>query len=718
MKGRIKKLLLTLLIAMAVVFIGVTPVKSEAARKLPVGGLVQKPMPKNLGVEKMADDDTFAIKTTPRKARFTTGRHYQYLTDEEKFLYEAFYCAALDGNYVPYAKHDKTEEYENYAVVIHTGKESYLEKFQNDAAISYALMKAQFAAACDHPDRVELDMVGLYGFGGKVDNGTYTTYMILVAEADDSKFEQYDAAIKQNVETIVNEIKTNRGATSPWDAVNEKIAYDYYCGEYNLEYDEANMEKSFDYCHTAYGSLVLHKAVCDGYSKGFALIMEKLGIPTMVNDGIAYFTNGGGGGHAWNMVQLDGNWYELDTTWDDGEGDTVTHDFFNKTSSEYRTGENTDASKSKHVRTFEMNYAAIRYPAATGTHWTEPYITAGNYARDTEINLNSISFQNSVYFFEPNMECKLDVILAPENATNKLYRLESSDSSVVAILNNNVYAQEPGVATITAYGILDDSVTGKCTIIVSKNKIAVTGISVDKEITIGYGEETELGVTITPEDAENKEYAIESSDEEVVAVVGDKIKGLKKGSATLTLKTLDGAFTAETNVTVDILPGTAFEVNGYKYRVTGTDTAELTGSKNANLNIPKSFEAAGATFKVTAIADKAFYKNKKILTVKGGKNLKLVGRDAFFKCTKLKSADLSATGITEFGYQAFFGCKKLATLKINGNTLQSSEKDIITGIKKKAKFQVCTKTKKKYKSIVKLLQETGVGKVTFKRVKK
>ena len=315
MKGRIKKLLLTLLIAMAVVFIGVTPVKSEAARKLPVGGLVQKPMPKNLGVEKMADDDIFAIKTTPRKARFTTGRHYQYLTDEEKFLYEAFYCAALDGNYVPYAKHDKTEEYENYAVVIHTGKESYLEKFQNDAAISYALMKAQFAAACDHPDRVELDMVGLYGFGGKVDNGTYTTYMILVAEADDSKFEQYDAAIKQNVETIVNEIKTNRGATSPWDAVNEKIAYDYYCGEYNLEYDEANMEKSYNYCHTAYGSLVLHKAVCDGYSKGFALIMEKLGVPTMVNDGIAYFTNGGGGGHAWNMVQLEGTWYICCTTY-------------------------------------------------------------------------------------------------------------------------------------------------------------------------------------------------------------------------------------------------------------------------------------------------------------------------------------------------------------------------------------------------------------------
>ena len=41
--------------------------------------------------------------------------------------------------------------------------------------------------------------------------------------------------------------------------------------------------------------------------------MNELGIPC----DIVFGTCTNGGGHAWNLVQLDGNWYQMDVTWDD-----------------------------------------------------------------------------------------------------------------------------------------------------------------------------------------------------------------------------------------------------------------------------------------------------------------------------------------------------------------------------------------------------------------
>ncbi len=703
---------------MAILFIGTGSVKTYAAEKLPVGGLSQKPLPVNKGMTKVPEG-TPAINVTPRRARLTTGRHYQYLTDEEKFLYAAVYQAIMDRKFVPYSEAGDESKYVSYKYYIHTGKETYIGKFQNDVAFAYALLRAQYAAACDHPDKVELDMVSLSNYGYDVNNGTYSTYITMVATVDDTKFDEYDAAIEANANAIVNEIKNNRNATSAWDAVNELAAHDYYCGDYELEYDNEGLQNAYDYCHTAYGSIVLHKAVCDGYSKGFEIILEKLGIPAMVNDGMAYFMNGGGGGgHAWNLVQLDGNWYEVDTTWDDLEGNAISYDFFNKTTTEFKRGY-PEGGYAKHVRGAFANYCGIRYPAATGTHWTKAYLDAANYAKDTTVKLNSMSFQNSVYIVEPGKEFKLELFFAPEEAANKRYSIFSSDASVVyADVDNICTSQKPGTVTIRAIAEEDDGIVAECTVIVSNAFVPVTGVSIDKEISIAYGQEIELKPVITPEDASYKTFKLESSDEEVVSVDGNKIKGLKQGDATIKVTTIEGEYTAECKVSVAIPDGEVFDVAGYKYIVTGAGEAALVGSKNTKLNIPESFEAAGATFKVTSIGDGAFLKNKKITQVKGGKNLKYIGRDAFYKCTGLKSVDLSNSAVTDIGYQAFFKCKKLSNLKINGNTLKTCEKDIIAGIKKKAKITVCSKNKKNYNNAVKIIKETGVSKVTFKRGKK
>jgi len=73
------------------------------------------------------------------------------------------------------------------------------------------------------------------------------------------------------------------------------------------------------FAHDAYGALVSsnHYAVCDGYSKAFLLLCNKMKIPCVIDIGVTIpsLVN-----HAWNYVQMEnGNWYAMDVTWNDGD---------------------------------------------------------------------------------------------------------------------------------------------------------------------------------------------------------------------------------------------------------------------------------------------------------------------------------------------------------------------------------------------------------------
>lgn len=68
--------------------------------------------------------------------------------------------------------------------------------------------------------------------------------------------------------------------------------------------------------HTAYGALANGIAVCEGYALAAKLMLNELGIACDIQTGTCI----GGGGHAWNLVQLEGQWYQMDVTWNDGSG--------------------------------------------------------------------------------------------------------------------------------------------------------------------------------------------------------------------------------------------------------------------------------------------------------------------------------------------------------------------------------------------------------------
>lgn len=62
-------------------------------------------------------------------------------------------------------------------------------------------------------------------------------------------------------------------------------------------------------------SVLLNKSsVCSGYAKTFQYIMYRLGIPCTIVTGRAGVPSVN---HAWNMVELDGEYYHVDATWGD-----------------------------------------------------------------------------------------------------------------------------------------------------------------------------------------------------------------------------------------------------------------------------------------------------------------------------------------------------------------------------------------------------------------
>ncbi len=87
------------------------------------------------------------------------------------------------------------------------------------------------------------------------------------------------------------------------------LAHDYiasHCAYYNVEdYYGDNLS------YSAYGVIINQKAVCQGYSFAYEAILSRLGFDDVL------FVISDSLNHVWNLVKLDGKWYNIDVTWDD-----------------------------------------------------------------------------------------------------------------------------------------------------------------------------------------------------------------------------------------------------------------------------------------------------------------------------------------------------------------------------------------------------------------
>lgn len=110
-------------------------------------------------------------------------------------------------------------------------------------------------------------------------------------------------------------------ANETFDTDYEKIQYfhEEICRLTDYDFDTYHSSTSHTQSHSMYRAFNGGKVVCAGYAKAFKYLCDLSEIRCILVDGHGRNNAGQYGEHMWNYVELFGNWYLVDATWNDGE---------------------------------------------------------------------------------------------------------------------------------------------------------------------------------------------------------------------------------------------------------------------------------------------------------------------------------------------------------------------------------------------------------------
>ena len=250
----------------------------------------------------------------------------------------------------------------------------------------------------------------------------------------------------------------------------------------------------------------------------------------------------------------------------------------------------------------------------------------------------------------------LSATVSPSDATNPKISWSTSDENVATVDGGKVTAVSPGSTTITVT-TEDGGFKATCGVTVKDKRHPVTSVSLDKtEITLTIGGSAILTATVEPEDATDPSVTWSSDNEDVALVEDGSVTAVGAGSATVTVKTVDGGLTASCKVTVN--PSTK------------VITYTTSDSQPVFLNLPESIGTlvsntyVGNTGilvfeeEVTSIGERAFQSSSNLTGIDIPGSVTSIGDGAFMGCSALVSVDLPSV-VTSVGEAAFAGCVSL-----------------------------------------------------------
>ena len=107
----------------------------------------------------------------------------------------------------------------------------------------------------------------------------------------------------------------------------EKAIHDYIVKNYSYDVDNNCGGMKYEDSYSLSGLLKNGQGVCQAYAQLFWALCLNTKIPAGIVYGYA-----GGGSHAWNIVNIYGDCFHVDVTWDDpipDQGQKVRYDYYN-----------------------------------------------------------------------------------------------------------------------------------------------------------------------------------------------------------------------------------------------------------------------------------------------------------------------------------------------------------------------------------------------------
>lgn len=120
--------------------------------------------------------------------------------------------------------------------------------------------------------------------------------------------QQYNSKVQEVANLAKDKSTIEEKVTVVHDYLKEHVVY-------NRPYQTDTPEEA-NWVYESYGSLILGKSVCDGFSKAFQVIMDTLNVPAIRVPGDALNSSDKSQSHSWNVVEVGDQWYLVDCTYD------------------------------------------------------------------------------------------------------------------------------------------------------------------------------------------------------------------------------------------------------------------------------------------------------------------------------------------------------------------------------------------------------------------
>ena len=438
-----------------------------------------------------------------------------------------------------------------------------------------------------------------YGYSGSSGAATVQLQLSFQFEYNDNadQEEQMDAAVSALLAQL---------SPSGTDYQKIRTVYDYITA--NITYDYTNLnDDTYLLKYSPYAALVNKTAVCQGYAGLLYRLALEMGVSCRMITGTA-----NGGGHAWNIIGLDGSYYNVDATWDAGLTDDTWFLL-------------TDSNFSDHTR--DSNYASASFYSAypMGTENYTPaqesdaaVIASGSCGGSltytlTEDGVLTITGTGAMTNYSYNST-------APWYANRAMISRVVLPSGLTSI-GNYAFYECTKLASVTIPGsvtAIGSSAFQKCSAL--KSVFIPTGVtSIGNSAFYGCSQLTSVSIP--------------------------------QGVASIASSTFDGC-AALTTVSIPT-------------SVTSIENSAFSGcSSLASISLPGS---------ITAIARSAFYNCSSLESLSIPQGVTSIEGYTFYGCTSLRQVSIP-DGVTSIGDRAFCNCSTLESISIPDrvNTIEAN----------------------------------------------